>query len=284
METPTEPITPYLIGVMPKEKYATAQEFAVDLVKILAINESLIAPALIPLADLKGDKGDRGSKGAQGDVGNTGSIGPAGPAGPQGSSLVWKGAWALSVTYDSGDLVDNGSVVYIAIADNVAVSATEPGAGVDWATVWETFPISSVLVGTSTNDSAVAGNVGEYIETLVPVGSAVSLTTATPANVASIALTAGDWDVEASVNFDAAGATITDMVSGIDGTTATIPTDGSECYTGDQTTAATFKDSVAIPRKRVSLAAPASVFLVTQVTFTLGTVGVFGQINARRVR
>lgn len=284
METPTEPITPYLVGVMPKEKYATAQEFAVDLVKILAINESLIAPALIPLADLKGDKGDRGSKGAQGDVGNTGAIGPAGPAGPQGSSLVWKGAWALTVTYDSGDLVDNGSVVYIATADNVAVAATEPGVGVDWATVWETFPISSVLVGTSTNDSAAAGNVGEFVSVLVAIGAPVALADSVASNVASISLTAGDWDVEGNVNLDAAAATITDISAGISATSATIPTDGSQIYSGLQTTTATLKDSLTIPRKRISLASTTTIYLIARAAFSAGGVGSFGSINARRVR
>ena len=59
-----------------------------------------------------------------------------------------------------------------------------------------TGPATKVIVGTTTNDSATAGYVGEVITSSVPVGSAVSLTTAVSAvsgkTITSISLTAGD--------------------------------------------------------------------------------------------
>jgi len=143
---------------------------------------------------------------------------------------------------------------------------------------------SVAIHGTSTNDSAAAGNVGEEIQSLVALGSAVGLTNVTPANITSISLTAGDWDVEGSVNFTMAAATFTQTEAGISSTSATLPSDGSEVYSGLQGTTLTLKDSITLPRKRVSLASTTTVYLVAQAAFSAGTVSGYGAITARRVR
>jgi hypothetical protein len=62
-----------------------------------------------------------------------------------------------------------------------------------------TGPATKVIVGTTTNDSATAGYVGEYVEGVLAAGSATALTTATPQTLVSISLTAGDWDVTGMV-------------------------------------------------------------------------------------
>lgn len=153
--------------------------------------------------------------------------------------------------------------------------ATDPGAG---------NLLATGLVGTATNNSASAGNVGEIISSLIATGSAVSLTTATGANVTTISLTAGDWDVEGNVNFNLTGATATAFSAGISLTTATVPTDGSEVASGVVTTAITGVNGITLPRKRVSIAGTTTVYLVAKSTFTLGTETAFGAITARRVR
>src|SRR4029077_4886616 len=56
-------------------------------------------------------------------------------------------------------------------------------------------PQGDQLLGTATNDNATAGNVGEYIESVIPAGAAIAITSATNTNLTSISLTAGDWDV-----------------------------------------------------------------------------------------
>lgn len=141
-----------------------------------------------------------------------------------------------------------------------------------------------ISAGTATNDSAAAGNIGEIVSSLVATGSAVSLTTATPANVTSISLTAGDWDVEGNVNFNATGATITAGSAGINTTSATVPTDGSEAFAGILSTTANTVDTITLPRKRISISATTTVYLVGSRTFSAGTVAAFGGITARRVR
>ncbi len=140
------------------------------------------------------------------------------------------------------------------------------------------------VTGTTTNDSAAAGKVGEFVQTLVAVGSPVALTTAIGANVASISLTAGDWDVVGNVNLSLAAATPTILQGAISETSATIPTDGSEVHSGTLGTAITVKDSIVLPRKRISIASTTTIYLVAKATFSAGGINSYGQISARRVR
>jgi len=126
------------------------------------------------------------------------------------------------------------------------------------------------------------GNTGEHVSSLIPIGSAVSLTNNVATNVTSVVLTAGEWDVEGNVNLSASGATVTAMSAGGTSTSSTVPTDGSEVYDGQQSTTTTFKTSLAIPRKRISLSATTTIYMVAKVTFSAGTVAAFGAIIARR--
>jgi len=149
------------------------------------------------------------------------------------------------------------------------------------------------IVGSTTNDSATAGNIGELITATVAAGSAVSLTTATSANVTSISLTAGDWDVSAQVDHLAGGTTsITLCQIGISATTATLPTQAGGSGIGTDplgilrvpasVPAGTFSTSVG--PVRVSLSATTTIFLVVNDTFTVSTMSAYGTIRARRMR
>lgn len=145
-------------------------------------------------------------------------------------------------------------------------------------------PAPTDISWSATNDSATAGDIGEFTQTLVAAGSAVALTTATAADIASISLTAGDWDVEGWINFAATGGTVTGRVGSISATSATHPIDGSQIHQGYQTTTTTETTSVSLPRKRISLAATTTIYLVATGTFSAGSMGGFGGLNARRVR
>src|SRR5262249_33840938 len=61
------------------------------------------------------------------------------------------------------------------------------------------------MQGSRIQDDALAGNVGEYVESTITTGSPVSLMNNTPANVTNISLTAGDWDVWFSASFTPGG-------------------------------------------------------------------------------
>lgn len=138
--------------------------------------------------------------------------------------------------------------------------------------------------GTTSNNSATAGNDGEFSTAIVANGSAITLVTATPANVTSISLTAGDWDVSGNVNINETTSTVTNRIAGITVTSATIPTDGSEVSDGKQTTALSSKHTMMMPVSRLSLSGTTTVYLVTNCTFSAGTEKAYGAITARRIR
>lgn len=141
--------------------------------------------------------------------------------------------------------------------------------------------------GTGTNNNAPTGYVGQYISSSVLIASGVSLTTTVAANVTSISLTAGDWDVSATINSDPNAATLTQyFLGGINTVSATYPTQGAENNTFGQymnLTAGQFAQ-INSGRTRLSLAATTTVYLVVIGGFTINTLKAYGFIGARRVR
>ncbi|MGA7675145.1 MAG: DUF2793 domain-containing protein [Rhizomicrobium sp.] len=145
------------------------------------------------------------------------------------------------------------------------------------------------ITGVTDGSSAAAGKVGEYVVSTIASGSAVSLTTATTANVTSIALTAGDWDVTGLVEFIAASATVAanaPIYAGLGSTSATLTdTQYSLMRAGAMTTTSYSPwNSIDAPIVRLSLTATTTIYLQAQATFTAGTMTAYGTIRARRVR
>jgi len=145
------------------------------------------------------------------------------------------------------------------------------------------------LATTATNDDAVARRVGEYVSSRVPQGSAVALTTDVAADVTSILLSAGDWDVSAVIKFTG-GATTT--VNWLIGSLSTAPlaldTSGLGRDTRVVGAAATLfaytSPQFMVGPARFSLALPTTVYLVADAEFGVSTATAFGEIYARRVR
>lgn len=137
-------------------------------------------------------------------------------------------------------------------------------------------------VGTATNDNAATGDIGEFVSSEVASGSAVSLTTATAADVTSISLTAGDWDVRghitinASVTFTVANG----WTSTTSATSPSSPNNGS--YVGNQATGALLSSPTGV--QRLSINSTTTVFLSALAFFSSGTCVAWGGIYARRVR
>lgn len=147
----------------------------------------------------------------------------------------------------------------------------------------QTFAGGAAIKGTTTNDNAAAGYVGEYISAEVLVGSAVSLTSGANANLTSISLTAGDWDVSATAGYVfTIAATI--VRGGISIVSATFPTSGPGYMAeGIASGSGLGQQSFAITTTRMSLAATTTVYLVVNSSFT-GTATGYGFIGARRMR
>lgn len=140
--------------------------------------------------------------------------------------------------------------------------------------------------GTNTNDSASAGSIGEYKSSTVLAGSAVSLTTNTQANITSLSLTAGDWDVWGNVIFSAGGSTVTTQaICGINTTSATLPTAPAGGAYGFWVGTVTGQaPGVVAGQTRISIASTTTVYLIGYAVFTTSTLAGYGFLGARRVR
>ena len=135
------------------------------------------------------------------------------------------------------------------------------------------------IVGTTTNNNANAGSVGEY---QAFGGGSVPLTSGTVTNATSISLTAGDWDVESVQLFQTSvGGSLVFAYSSVSTTSVTLGGVGQYTLSGGALGA---QLAVTSPVVRVNLAATTTVYAVTEVSFATGTCNVFGFLRARRVR
>lgn len=144
-------------------------------------------------------------------------------------------------------------------------------------------PTTKGIVGTPTNNNAAASYVGEVISSNLASGSATALTTATPKNVTSISLTAGDWDVYGNVFFiPSVGASGFSAVTSV--TSATFPDTSLYAQISAATDIFTNTSGLTAPPLRVSIAGTTTVYLVALSIFGGGTVSACGNIWARRAR
>ncbi len=167
---------------------------------------------------------------------------------------------------------------------NLASALTdETGTG---ANVFATSPTITTpnIVGTSTNNNASAGSVGEYQETVITSGSAVSRTSGVTADLMTLSLTAGDWDVWANVVFlPAAGTTTTEYHICVSTVTNTLQFNPS-AHALHVSVPASQAGIIPSGTLRVSLSGTSTMFLVTTQTFAVSTMTAYGFLCARRRR
>jgi hypothetical protein len=173
--------------------------------------------------------------------------------------------------------------------DGAAFSGTAGTSSSVYANDGSGFYSPGQFPGTTTNDSATAGNVGEIISSTVTSGSAISLTTATPVNMTSISLTAGDWDVWCDLSFNGGGTTVVNYLSGsINTVTGTISQAPSQfVQTTPQTTSFAQGFGIVVIKAgpyRASLSGATIHYCVAQGGFGTSTMAVFGILRARRAR
>ena len=186
-------------------------------------------------------------------------------------------------------LVQSGATKKVAVSDLTAERSVS-AADMTLSTGNLTFSTSGKgIAGTTTNDSASAGVVGQYIE------SVVTSTTSTAANsaffdVTSITLTAGDWDVSAILIYVQNGALWTRgylAISPNSGDTGAGTTQGSNLVLGIWASSAVTPSYVplTIPSYRVSVASTTTYYLKGNAFYSAGTPQYSGaRISARRVR
>lgn len=143
-------------------------------------------------------------------------------------------------------------------------------------------------IGTTTNDNAAAGQVGEVIASTVLVGSAVSTgTSLSTHNVTSISLTAGDWDVHGAVTFHLGLSAPTGLQAAIglvSNSSPVVPSVGTVNCVAPPPSIGT-ENFVTAGTCRISLASTTTVYLTETAVWPSGTgPTAYGFIEARRAR
>lgn len=142
------------------------------------------------------------------------------------------------------------------------------------------------VMGSKTGARAPTGYYGEYVSSGVTAASGVTLSNATAANITSISLTAGDWDITGICNETGGAITGTALDCGISTTSATLPAAGSKGDTWVETpqmATASADSTIAVPTVAGSISSTTTYFLVIQASFTIGTPKGYGRISARRM-
>lgn len=151
------------------------------------------------------------------------------------------------------------------------------GAGLTMPSI--TFNTTSGVIGTTTNNSAAAGSVGEIISSVIGSGSPVSFSSTVAKDLTSINLTAGDWDVYGNIRANA--STVLQGTVWISLSSGTAP-DASLLNTITPVATSAVLGMNA-PYFRASLSGTTTVYL-SGVYNSTGTNNCCGGIYARRVR
>jgi hypothetical protein len=189
----------------------------------------------------------------------------------------------LSVIGNTG--TSSGNVADIVGTTRQTLAVNTAGTGLVFAQ-----PRGDQLLGTSTNDNATAGNVGEFITSQILFASPVSLTTATAANITTISLTAGDWDVWGQAGFTGGTTTTTSsLAANTSSTTASVVQSSVSFINNIYPASVLFNGSFnsvsfAVPVNRFSLSATTTIYLSCYASFATSTCSAFGTLSARRVR
>jgi len=174
----------------------------------------------------------------------------------------------------------------LAVTGNETVGGTLGVTGNSTFTGTITPSQTNGIVGTTTNNAANAGSVGELITSSVAKASPVALTTATTKNITSISLTAGDWDVFGQVMVTGTSTTNFNTLQGSSSLISATPDTTREFshVAAPFVPGAAFDIGFAIPVTPLSLAATTTVYLIANASFSASTLSAWGTISARRVR
>jgi hypothetical protein len=141
------------------------------------------------------------------------------------------------------------------------------------------------IVGTTTNNDASSGYVGEYLSATNSTGTTVNNATAT--NITTISLTAGDWDVYYLLNCVPANTNVFNLLyTGISPISVSIDLSSGAAtwfgsFTGDGSSSLVLNGS-----RRVSISTTTTYYLISFHSSVAGTLTTTdkGTIWARRVR
>lgn len=166
--------------------------------------------------------------------------------------------------------------------DDAGVTAVVPNGAATgcWS---RSFVTSQQVLGTTTNNNAVSGYIGEYVSSYL--SSTVTLSSNTAANITSISLTKGDWNVGFTANLIGANTAVVNLfyatigtISGTLNTTDFGHATWTGSWTGDGNTLLALTC-----QNRYSLASTTTIYLVGYATTSISSPA-NGGLWARRAR
>lgn len=138
----------------------------------------------------------------------------------------------------------------------------------------------SGINGNISGNSPSPGSMSEYP---TPSGSAVSLTSTVSANIASITLSAGDWDITGTGGISAATTTqVTSIQIGFSTTSAIFGSYGTYWSWAQTSSLTNLSMNNVIPTYRSISSLPVTIYCVGQATFLISTTSANCNITARR--
>jgi hypothetical protein len=221
-----------------------------------------------------------GSGTGAGGTGPQGDVGPTGPTGAQGATGTAGPTGLQGVPGPVGAAGPSGAVGIVGPQGPTGAQGS-PGT---------TGPTGTAsLKGATDGSDALAGNVGEFLAASNTAG--VPLTSAVTANVVTLNLTPGDWQVSGVVVFTPNTTGPNAIIGGINTVSATLPTD-VQVLAGACTLSQIWSSSMTSNKQqilplamcRINVAAATPVYLMAQSSFGGGSVVATGRIIARRMR
>ena len=166
------------------------------------------------------------------------------------------------------------------------------GAGIPYAAMWldlRALGISNTPVNPRTRIARNArnGEIGQIIKSVVPVGSAVTLTTATSKTVTTLQLPEGIWQIGGQIDFALAAASASNLQTSISQVTDTLSTTPDNTlidpFISTTLTATKSEPLAQTPPLVVQVGKVATINMVAQATFSAGTVTAYGTLFAVRI-
>lgn len=200
------------------------------------------------------------------------------------SNIATGSASAISIGSGTTMLVSN-SVINSTNTNAITGAGTLSYSGISF--VGTSFKINTTsqtggLLKGGQTQAPSTGFIGESFSSANTSGTGLS--TGTPANITSVSLTAGIWDVSGAIEFvPGAGCVNTVTKCSISTVSATNGTTGDNLFQGSVAVAGTRDGFAMVPQYRLTLTTTTTTYLVADSSFSGGTLTGFGRISATRV-
>jgi hypothetical protein len=156
--------------------------------------------------------------------------------------------------------------------------------------------IASLAAKANANFADLYGRLASVLTSTVPTGSAIALTTATPANVTSLAnLPIGTYLVWGFIDVTLTGASLTALIASLSLTSATLATQAGGNGLGTEPIAQQLQNLTTVTGTETMDVGPtiltvanagsvSTLYLVAQAAFSAGTVAAYGSLFAKQLK